>query len=167
MQSFSENANRTFICRGLNDAKIPMMLPIFLCCTFFISSLFIVSFFPQKNAHKDLMLLVIKPFRTLFFVCFIAHDYYEITSLYAVLISQLAKKKVWCSAKRLLLFFVCLCVCCVRCPPNSVRPGSKKVFMSLSLLLLWCFELMKMFPTTRRGRRFRRMQVGFTWHFAI
>ena len=50
-------------------------------------------FFPQKNAHKDLMLLVIKPFRTLFFVCFIAHDY-EITSLYAVLISQLAKKSV-------------------------------------------------------------------------
>ena len=65
---------------------------IFFYAALSSSHLSLSSLFSPKNAHKDLMLLVIKPFRTLFFVCFIAHDYYEITSLYAVLISQLAKK---------------------------------------------------------------------------
>ena len=121
------------------------------------------SLYLPKNAHEDRMLLVFlktMPFRTpwpnsVFFAVMLIsltlRDNLSVCSAYFT-----TKSVMLC--KTAIMFFS-VCVCRVRCPP--VRPGSKKVFMSLSTssLFLWCFELMKIASEkTRREEKRQEIQ---------
>ena len=151
-----------------------ILLEIFFLHTY---SLFIVYSFPQKNAHKNATgfetkrehwyhLGLVFCSMLLSFIC----CYYGITSVFKAMQCLFYCKKVWCSAKLRYYFFVCVC-CVLHCPPHpSVRPDKKKSFYVFVLLfrMLWYFELMKIACLVQKDtREEERMQVGFTWHFAI
>ena len=150
----------------------------FFFCTLFslyLPSIPILS--PPKNAHEDRMLLVLKIWEH---YGHLGQRFLLNALIYLLLLRNnlcvsamqclFYCKKVWCSAKLRYYFFVC--VCCVLRPSSFSPSGQKKSFYVFVLLrMLWCFELMKIACLSKKTReeekQEERMQVGFTWHFAI